>query len=98
MNYFKDRIVLRGHHDHERMVVGFTTTCAISPSFKLDVTIIRENNFSSCVNVKKKSHLDLHHLYSSMNNTIQLVGLWCLTALRMVVGFTTTCAISAYHH
>jgi hypothetical protein len=30
MNYFKDRIVLRGHHDHERMVVGFTTTCAIS--------------------------------------------------------------------
>ena len=45
---------------------------------------MRENNFSSCVNVKKKSHLDLHHLYSSMNNTIELVGLWCLTALSTI--------------
>jgi hypothetical protein len=45
---------------------------------------MRENNFSSGVNVKKKSHLDLHHLYSSMNNTIQLVGLWCLMPLSTI--------------
>jgi len=30
------------------------------------------------------------------NNTMQIRGRRCLD--RMVVGFTTTCAISAYHH
>jgi hypothetical protein len=103
------------------MVVGFTTTCAISALGGFSVTNFHRLRFYINVNTNIISSLKVNRTspcIEVVNLALSLfliyskgLGLWCSTALstifakstsgrqdHMVVGFTTTCAISACHH
>ena len=45
-----------------------------------------------------KQYYNIAHLVLNNNHTLTIIIIIIINILCMVVGFTTTCAISAYHH
>jgi hypothetical protein len=96
----KNHAIYRVCRGRDHMVVGFTTTFAISAYHhkKWCIKIIKQFKLEWLHHIHIQNLFDLLMVFNALSTIFHAIYRVCRGRDHMVVGFTTTFAISAYHH